>query len=85
MQSARTETRELVEELTVGFDALQDEYRELHGRYSGLGRKLQTAREQVSQSQTDVAYMRQRDRRCDAVVMRKSALDLSRSPIKLLG
>lgn len=39
----------LVQQLVVGFDALQQEYRELHGRYSGLERKLQTARAQVSE------------------------------------
>ena len=41
-------TGELITQLTVGFDALQEEYRDLHGKYSGLERKLHTAREQVS-------------------------------------
>ena len=43
-----SKTGELITQLTVGFDALQQEYRDLHGKYSGLERKLHTAREQVS-------------------------------------
>ena len=43
-----SKTGELITQLTVGFDALQEEYRDLHGKYSGLERKLHTAREQVS-------------------------------------
>ncbi|KAI7231186.1 hypothetical protein KC330_g6564 [Hortaea werneckii] len=41
-------TGELITQLTVGFDALQEEYRDLHGKYSGLERKLHTAREQYN-------------------------------------
>ncbi|KAI7206473.1 hypothetical protein KC352_g18092 [Hortaea werneckii] len=43
-----SKTGELITQLTVGFDALQEEYRDLHGKYSGLERKLHTAREQYN-------------------------------------
>lgn len=37
-----------VRQLAAGFDALQEEYRKLHGHHQTLERKLATAREQVS-------------------------------------
>lgn len=43
-----TETDELVKQLSVGFEALQDEYQKLHNQHQALERKLATAREQVS-------------------------------------
>ncbi|KAI7264566.1 hypothetical protein KC345_g8754 [Hortaea werneckii] len=43
-----SKTGELITQLTVGFDVLQEEYRDLHGKYSGLKRKLHTAREQYN-------------------------------------
>ena len=41
------EVDRLIEQLSAGFDALQDEYQKLFGRHSILERKLATAREQV--------------------------------------
>ena len=45
---ATTEVDELVKQLTTGFDTLQDEYQQLFAQHQALGRKLATAREQVS-------------------------------------
>jgi len=43
-----TEADKLVKQLSTGFETLQDEYQKLFGRQEALGRKLSTARDQVS-------------------------------------
>jgi len=46
MDSEYNETA--VQQLVLGFETLQEEYKKLHGQHQALERKLATAREQVS-------------------------------------
>lgn len=45
---AQADTYQLVEQLTAGFEALQEEYKQLFVQHHVLDKKLATAREQVS-------------------------------------
>lgn len=46
------EADKAVEQLTAGFETLQEEYKALHGKHQALERKLATAREQVRHSKS---------------------------------